>query len=142
MRVVPALCSGLSDVAFFDDMAAMAADLLKPDIAGGLGTGAVTLSRTTPGTPTPDKPWLPTTPTTKTEQLKAAVFGVNSRLVGTEASSTVIQASDREAICTVPEMGYQSGDVLTVDGKEVVVISFERIPAAGTAVAVKFVIRG
>ena len=47
---------------FYDDMAQVARDLLAPDTAGGLGQGAITLVRTTPGTPDPSQPWVPVTP--------------------------------------------------------------------------------
>jgi hypothetical protein len=55
---------------------------------------------------------------------------------------TVILASDRQAICEVPQMQYQAGDTLSVDGTPVHIIAFERIPAGGTTSAVKFFIRG
>src|SRR5690554_745338 len=97
-------------------MKAAAEELLAPTSTGGLGQGTIVLTRTTPGEPDEDKPWLPATPTTQTEPLDGAVKGVSSRLVGTEVGSSVILASDREAICTVPSMGYEAGDVLSVDG--------------------------
>lgn len=127
---------------FYSEMNQMARDLLKPTSQGGLGQGEITLSRTTPGTPDEDEPWVPVEPTVTTETLDGAVRGVDKRLVGTEAGSTVILASDRIAICTVPTMGYTAGDVLSVDGTPVHIISVERIPAAGVAAAVKFLIRG
>ncbi len=55
---------------------------------------------------------------------------------------TVILASDRQAICEVPQMQYQAGDTLSVDGTPVHIIAFERIPAGGTTSAVKSFIRG
>jgi hypothetical protein len=39
-------------------------------------------------------------------------------------------------------MQYQAGDTLSIDGVPVHVISVERIPAAGTVSAVKFLVRG
>lgn len=127
---------------FYSQMAEMASDLLAPTGQGGLGQGEIKLTRVTPGTPDPIKPWEPVEPTTQTETLRGAVRGVSQRLVGTEVGGTVILASDRQAICTVPAMQYQAGDVLNVDGRPVHIISFERIPAAGIASAVKFIIRG
>lgn len=126
---------------FYSEMNQMARDLLKPTSQGGLGQGEITLSRTTPGTPDEDEPWVPVEPTVTTETLDGAVRGVDKRLVGTEAGSTVILASDRQAIVTVPAMNYTAGDVLSVDGVPVHVVSVENIPAAGTTVAVKFIIR-
>lgn len=126
---------------FYAEMAQMAAELLSPTSQGGLGQGVVTLTRSTPGAPGAN-PWDPVTPTTQTETLKAAVRGVDARLVGTEVGGAVILASDRQAICAVPAMAYTAGDTLSVDGKPVHVISVERIPAAGITSAVKFIIRG
>jgi hypothetical protein len=48
---------------FYEDMQQVARDLLAPDTAGGLGQGAITIVRTTPGTPDPAQPWVPVTPT-------------------------------------------------------------------------------
>lgn len=126
---------------FYAEMAAMTAGLLAPTSQGGLGQGTVTLTLSTPGAPGAN-PWDPVTPTKQTETLKAAVRGVDARLVGTEVGGSVILASDRQAICAVPAMAYTAGDTLSVDGVPVHIISVERIPAAGTVSAVKFIIRG
>lgn len=127
---------------FYSDLAKMATELLAPTSQNGLGQGVIQLTRTTPGEPDDDQPWLPVTPNYQSETLKGAVRGVDSRLVGTEVGSAVILASDRQALCTVPAMGYRAGDTLSVDGTPVTVISVENIPAAGTTVATKFIIRG
>lgn len=127
---------------FYTEMAAMAASLLAPTSAGGLGQGTIALTRSQPGVINPAKPWEPVVPTLITETLDGAVKGVSSRLVGVEMGGTVILASDREAICTVPKMQYQAGDVLSVDGKPVHIVAYSKIPAAGTTVAVRFIIRG
>lgn len=127
---------------FYDEMYAMANELLAPTSQSGLGQGVITLTRTTQGEPDEDAPWIPVEPSKKTERLNGAVKGVNSRLVGTEVGSAVILASDREAICTVPSMGYEAGDVLSVDGKPVTILSVSNVPAAGIAAATKFIIRG
>lgn len=126
---------------FYSDMAAMAYDLLAPDSNGGLGQGHVVLVRTTPGTPDPDAPWEPVTPTTTSETLRAAVSGADARLVGTEVGGAVILASDRTVVCAVPVMGYQAGDTLMIDGKPVLILSVQKIPAAGTTSAVRFIVR-
>ncbi len=115
--------------------------LVRPAAQGGLGQGEIVLTRKTPGTPGPN-PWDPVEPVTQAETLRGAVRGVSQRLVGTEMGGTVILASDRQAICEVPQMQYQAGDTLSVDGTPVHIIAFERIPAAGIAAAVKFTIRG
>ncbi|MGE8376217.1 MAG: hypothetical protein ACN6N5_12855 [Diaphorobacter nitroreducens] len=115
--------------------------LLRPATQGGLGQGEIVLTRKTPGTPGPN-PWDPVEPVTQAETLRGAVRGVSQRLVGTEMGGTVILASDRQAVCEVPQMQYQAGDTLSVDGTPVHIIAFERIPAAGTTSAVRFTIRG
>ena len=119
----------------------MVGEMLAPESEGGLGQGTVQLIRATPGVVDSDKPWLPVQPTEQTETLKGAVKGVSSKLVGTEVGSAVILASDREAICAAPAMQYQAGDALSVDGVRVNILSVQRIPEAGTTVAVKFIIR-
>lgn len=126
---------------FYSEMAAMTRGLLAPTSQGGLGQGEIVLTRKTAGTPGPN-PWDPVEPVTQAEKLRGAVRGVSQRLVGTEMGGTVILASDRQAICEVPQMQYQAGDTLSVDGVPVHIIAFERIPAAGTTSAVRFTIRG
>lgn len=119
--------------------AALAARLLAPD---KYGQGVIILARSTPGTPNPNEPWKPVTPTVTTETLKGAARGVDSRLVGTEVGGAVILATDKQIICAPPAMQYQAGDALSIDGVPVHVISVERIPAAGIVSAVKFIVRG
>lgn len=127
---------------FYSDMAKMAKGLLAPTSQGGLGQGEIKLTRKIPGTPDPLKPWEPVKPATQTEPLRGAVRGVSKQLIGTEVGGAVILASDRQAICEVPSIQYTAGDVLSVDGVPVHILSYERIPAAGIAAAVKFIIRG
>lgn len=122
----------------YDRGAALAARLLAPE---KYGQGVIVLTRSTPGVPGPN-PWDPVTPTTTTETLRGAARGVDSRLVGTEAGGAVILATDKQVICAPPVMQYQAGDTLSIDGVPVHIIAVERIPAAGTVSAVKFIIRG
>ena len=126
---------------FYDEMKAMAAELLAPTSQDGLGQGVIVLTRIAQGEPNPDRPWLPVEPVKKTEKLDGAVKGVSSQLVGTEAGSAVILASDREAICTVPKMGYKAGDMLSIDGVGCVILAAMPIPAAGATVALRFIVR-
>ena len=125
---------------FYSDLAKMASELLAPTSAGGLGQGTIELRRTIVGTPT--EPWLPPTTETQTVPLDGVVRGVDKRLVGAEIGGTVLLMSDRVAFCTPPAMPYTAGDELLVDGKPVHIIAFEKVPAAGTTVGVKFTIRG
>lgn len=127
---------------FYTQMGQVAAELLAPTGQGGLGQGNVVLSRKIPGTPDPDAPWIPVEPTNQRETLRAAVRGVSKELVGTEAGSTVIVASDRQAICAPITMGYTAGDTLIVDGVPVHIVAVSNIPAAGITSAIRFIIRG
>lgn len=127
---------------FYTQMGQVAAELLAPTSQGGLGQGNVVLSRKIPGTPDPDAPWIPVEPTNQRETLRAAVRGVSKELVGTEAGSTVIVASDRQAICAPITMGYTAGDTLIVDGVPVHIVAVSNIPAAGITSAIRFIIRG
>lgn len=126
---------------FYSDLATMARDLLAPTIVGGLGQGTLVLTSITPGTPDPLEPWKPVTPQTTTQTLRGAVKGVSSKLIGVEVGGTVIVSTDREAITEVPNIAYKAGDLFSVDGKEVRVISVQPIPSAGTVSAVRWIIR-
>jgi hypothetical protein len=126
---------------FYQDMQKMARDLLAPTSSNGLGQGTLVLTSITPGTPDPTKPWEPVTPQTTTLTLRGAVKGVSSKLIGVEVGGTVIVATDKEAITEVPSIAYKAGDLFSVDGKEVRVLSVQPLPAAGTACAVRWVIR-
>ena len=125
---------------FYAEMAQMASELLAPTSQGGLGQGNIVLSRQSsmPGA----NPWDPPVTTPMTETLKGAVSGVSKELVGAEMGGTVILASDRQAICAPPQMGYTAGDTLVVDGVPVHIVAVQNIPAAGTVSAVRFIIRG
>lgn len=126
---------------FYSEMAKVAAQLLAPTSAGGLGQGSIVLSRSVPGTPGAN-PWDPVEPTVTTETLRGAVKGVDKKLVGTEVGGTVILASDRQVIAAVPAIAYTAGDTLSIDGVPVHILSVEKVPAAGIAAAVKFIVRG
>lgn len=125
---------------FYSDLQKMASELLAPTSAGGLGQGVIQIRRTTLAPPT--QPWLPPESTTQTETIDGVVRGVDKRLVGSEVGGTVLLMSDRVAFCTPPKMAYTAGDELLVDGVPVHIIAFERVPAAGTTVGVRFIIRG
>jgi len=108
-------------------------------------TGAVTLTRKTPGTPDPETPWVPGSPTLDVYALDARVDGVAAEYV----DGKTILATDRMAIVSpkavhtltdgdpadgatvdiVPRMS----DTLSLDGAPVVVKKIEAVPAAGLA---------
>lgn len=125
----------------YTDMAKVAQDLLAPTSQGGLGHGTIVLKRIIPGIPDQAQPWVPVAPQTITQTLRGAVRGVSMRLVGSEVGGTIILASDRVATTEAPTIEYKAGDQMVVDGKAVQVLSVEKIPAAGTTVAVKWIIR-
>lgn len=125
---------------FYAEMAQVARDLLAPTSAGGLGQGQIVLSRITQGVPPND--WTPPEETIQSETIRGAVRGISKELVGTEVGGTVLLMSDRQAICEVPVMAYTAGDILSVDGVPVTILSVSNIPAAGVTSAVRFLIRG
>lgn len=129
---------------FYADMAGVVRDLLTPDEAGGLGAsaGSVTITRrsVTPAANSWDDP----TVTTSTETLLAQVFGVSEELVGlpaAEPANGVVVATDLMCICAIPAQGYRAGDVVSVNGAPVTVVLTRTIPAAGTPVALRMVLR-
>ena len=126
----------------YSDLAAAAAQMLAPTSQNGLGQGQITLSRSVPGAPNPAAPWEPVTPTVTTETLKGAARGVDARLVGTEVGGAVILASDKQVTCAPPSIAYQPGDTLAIDGVPMHILSVQKLPAAGTTVAVRFLVRG
>lgn len=125
---------------FYDELAAMAKDLLKPDAAGGLGQGVVVLSRTTQGVPDANQPWLPVTPTVATETLLAAVSGAEKY-----ADGVTILDTDLKIIAAIPALDWRmaTGVVLglTIDGRAVTILRVRVIPDAGTPAAVEFLAR-
>lgn len=130
---------------FYTELADMVVDLLTPDEAGGLGAaaGSVTLSRkvVTPAANSWEAPTIATT----TETLLGQVFGVSSEFVGlpaNEPDNGVVLSSDMSVICAIPANGYATGDLVSVNGRPVSVIITRTIPAAGTPVALKLVVRG
>jgi hypothetical protein len=100
--------------------------------------GTVTLTRTTPGTPDPSTPWIPAAPTVATYTLDATVAAVGDKFV----DGTTILATDR--MVTAAAFGTEPGpgDTLSIDGKVVTIVKQMRVPAAGTLVAWRFIVRG
>lgn len=127
---------------FYSEMGKMARELLAPTSAGGLGQGKIELTHSEPGVVDPSKPWLPVEPTLTTVEIRGAVRGVESKLVGTEVGGTIILASDRVAITEVPPIKCVAGDTMVIDGVPVHIIEVRPIPAAGTQSAARFLIRG
>lgn len=108
-------------------------------LLGRTAQGTVTLTRTTAGTPDPAAPWDPPTEpaTTETVPLLSAVRGAGREWVDGET----ILATDLQAIIAVPAIMPAPGDVVTRDGDPLTVIRVQRIPEAGTTVAVRIFMR-
>lgn len=114
---------------FYDEMAGMAAELLAPESAGGLGQGEVLLRRvvTTPGA----NPWDDPTEQITDTKLSASVKRVNQRY---ENGALVIATGDIVTFAPVdPEPA--NANVLVIDGRERTITNLKRIPGAGIAVA-------
>ncbi len=127
---------------FYDDMLAVAVELLSPTSDGGLGQGSITLVRQTPGAPGPN-PWdPPTDPTLTTTTLNGAARGVAKELIGAPVESGgQIVATDEQVIVSPWGGAYEPADVLELDGVPVTILKVENIPAVGTVCAVRFVVR-
>lgn len=100
--------------------------------------GVVMITRVTPGVPDPATPWIPVEGTTETFDLAATVKGVSAEFV----DGATILATDLEV--TAADFGsvLAPADQVAIDGKAVIVVKTIRIPAAGTLVAWKFIVRG
>lgn len=129
---------------FYEEMAVMARDLLKPSDLGGLGakTGSIQYVRLTPGAP-PTDPWLPPNPPVRTElPVRAHAFGISKELVGSMIENVSLIATDLYVICErIPDGYKQATDIIEIDGKDVTILGVQRIPAAGIASAYKFFVR-
>ena len=129
-------------MSIYDDLADVTRELLDPAQLGA-ADGSIVLVRTTTTTP-PANSWEEPMITTTTQTLRAQAFGVSAELVGLpaqEPANGVVMASDRQVISEVPEGGVRPGDLLSIDGVPVTILRVWYIPAAGTASAVKFVVR-
>jgi hypothetical protein len=127
---------------FYDDMADVVADLLDPAELGA-ADGSIVLVRRTVTPPEVDT-WNAPEDSTASETLRAQAFGVSGELIGQpapELDGATILASDRRVIAALPAMGYEPGDMLSIDGKAVTVLRVDKIPAAGTPSAVRFIVR-
>lgn len=99
--------------------------------------GTVTITRLTPGTPDPDTPWLPVTSDPVVYTLDATVKGVSQEFI----DGTTILATDLEITAAVFGADPAPPDVVAIDSEAVVVLKTLRLPAAGTVVAWKFIVR-
>ena len=136
-------------MSFYEEMKAMATELLQQDAAGGLGQGEIILTRSIPGMPDPAQPWLPVTPSVTSETLSAAAFGALPS--GDQAvefgDGVTILSTDIKVISAVPAMDWRmtgdDGAVLsvTIDARPMTVVKARGIPEAGVTCAVEFILR-
>ena len=99
--------------------------------------GTVSLTRTTPGSSSPSTPWIPGEATTVTYSLDATVKGVSKEFI----DGTTIVATDLEVTAAAFGAEPEPGDTLSIDGKAVTILKQVRIPAAGTLVCWKWIVR-
>lgn len=118
---------------FYADMAAIADEVMTE-----FKQGTVLLRRTVPGASDPLTPWIPGVPTVTDYPLKAAVKGVSQQYV----DGTTVLSSDEQVTCSVPTVTPDTAtDSLLIDGVAVTVVKNFAIPAAGTPVAYRFIVR-
>lgn len=146
---------------FYDDMRAMARDVLAPESDGGLGQGVITVIRTEQEAKPDDWPsWEPWTGTitTKTYRIYGAVSGVAKELVdGTSilASDMMLICADRmtlietivgddDPVASSTDVAFSLAvpEVVNIDGVPFTTLQRVPIPGAGAKAAHKFIIRG
>lgn len=105
--------------------------------------GTVTLTRSTPGTPNPDEPWVPVAPTTVVYTLDAVVSAVTvDQAAAKYIDGTLITAGDLVVTLAVPAVVPQMSDTLALDGEVHSIKKIVPIPAVGTVVAYKIFVQG
>lgn len=108
-------------------------------------TGTVTLTRSTPGTPDPETPWIPGEPSVDVYGLDARVDGVTAdQIDGTTILATdlsVIASPKARHLTTDGEDAYDAvvdivptvNDTLEIDGEQKAIKRVQSVPAAGPA---------
>lgn len=105
--------------------------------------GTVILTRITPGTPDPETPWLPATPTTASHTLNATVAAVTVDQANAKyIDGTTITSADLVVTCAVPAVVPLMSDTLSIDGVVRTIKKIVQLPAAGVAVAYKLFVQG
>lgn len=118
---------------FYEEMQGVASELL-----GEFAQGVIVLTK--PGTSSPGaNPWDPPVTTDPVEYtLKATAKPVEEQFI----NGTTIFATDIEV--TAADFGgdLNPSDTMMIDGKAVTIVKVMRIPAAGTLVCWKVIVRG
>lgn len=105
---------------------------IAAEVRAGLGSvgNSLTLSRSTPGVPDPEQPWVPVEPVVISEAVSQ--FGDGS---GQFRSGEVVIASDFEFMIAVPlTITPQPGDTITAGGIASTIIKADPFPAGGQPV--------
>lgn len=118
---------------FYDEMRGVADELL-----GEFAQGTVTITKPGASTPGPNAWDPPVTSDPVVYTLDATVKGVSRQFV----DGTTVLATDLEVTAAVFGAELEPADQLAIDGQVVVVVETLRVPAAGTLVAWKFIVRG
>jgi hypothetical protein len=138
----------------YDEMAAMASELLAPTSQDGLGQGVVTLTRIVYGAADAETPWIPGAEATATYRMDGVAASIADEFVnGTTIFATdmmltvgpVMTKTHVDGVAVAAEVvatALQPGDVVSIDGGVVTIVKEMRLPKAGTLVAWKFVVRG
>lgn len=117
-------------MSLYDEMQDVAKSVL-----GEFKQGTVKLIKVTPGTGAADDPGAPTE---VSHTLSASVKGVSYKYIR-DGFATV---TDREVIASiVDDITPDKSDFIEIDGDRHKILLFEKIPAAGTTVAWKFLVR-
>lgn len=107
-----------------------------------MGNANITITRRT--RVPPENSWEDPTWTTQSETLRAQAFGVKKEWIGSpagEGSGPVIVASDRYVIAALPAMSYEAGDVVSIDGNPVTVLSVQPSPATSDEAVLRLIVR-
>src|SRR5690606_26331528 len=118
---------------FYGDMAGIASEILAE-----FKQGVITLTKTAPGEPDPATPWISGEPIEVTYPLDATAKPVSEEFI----NGTTIIATDIEIVSAVFGADPDPADQVEIDGRPATTIKVMRIPAAGTVVAWRFIVRG
>lgn len=118
---------------FYEDMAGIASEVLAE-----FKQGSITLTKTVPGEPDPSTPWIPGEPVEVTYSIDATAKAVSEEFI----NGTTIVATDIEIVSAVFGADPDPADQMEIEGRPMTTIKVMRIPAAGTVVAWRFIVRG
>lgn len=115
---------------FYSDLRNVASDLLRE-----FAQGVVEVGR--PVTVEGPEEWSPPVTTIQWTRINAVARGVSQKYV----DGASIVATDLQLTVDFGDYNPAAGDRIRIDGKEVSVLRFDRIPAAGEVVATRVFVR-